>query len=222
MNLLAIDTSTDLASIALLTGTQLLSREQDSQKTHAQWVLPLIDELLSESSLSLSQLDGIVFGYGPGSFTGLRIACSIAKGLAYAHDLDLIPVSSLDAIAYQARKQLNNPSTPILAVLDARMHELYWSYYPDNQLLAEAQVNPAKDIQIPQNETAVIAGVGIETYWADFSETLTSQLYSPLVIYPKAAAMIQLAQDAAISPISAESAHPQYIRNQVVQGDKRG
>ena len=222
MNLLAIDTSTDLASIALLTDSQLLCKEQDSVKTHAQRVLPLIDELLSEATLSLNQLDGIVFGHGPGSFTGLRIACSIAKGLAYAHDLNLIPVSSLDAIAYQARKQLNNPATPILAVLDARMHELYWGYYPANQQLSQAYVNPAKDIQIPLNETAVIAGVGIDTYWADFSENIKSQVPTPLVIYPNAATMIQLAQAAAISPISAESAHPQYIRNQVVQGDKRG
>ena len=95
MKLLAIDTSTEIASVALMIGNELTCEEQGSQKTHAQLLLPMIDKLMVDAGLQLNQLDGIIFGCGPGSFTGLRIACSIAKGLAYAHDLGLIPVSSL-------------------------------------------------------------------------------------------------------------------------------
>lgn len=103
--LLAIDASTDQASVALLINGVSISEEQGSQRTHAQILLPMIDKLLTEANSSLNQLDGIVFGCGPGSFTGLRIACSMAKGLAYAHDLPLIPVSSLAAIAWTARQK---------------------------------------------------------------------------------------------------------------------
>ena len=102
MKLLAIDTSTERASVALAVGQEIQSREHLAQRQHAQFLLPVIDELLSEAGLTISQLDGIVFGRGPGSFTGLRIACSIVKGLAYAHDLAVYPVSSLLTIANDA------------------------------------------------------------------------------------------------------------------------
>ena len=87
MNLLAIDTSTDHATVALAFGNELLSEEQGSMRQHAQFLLPMVERLLTSASLSFSQLDGIVFGCGPGSFTGLRIACSVAKAFAFAHDL---------------------------------------------------------------------------------------------------------------------------------------
>lgn len=223
MNLLAIDTSTEFASIALLAGNELSCEEQNNQKTHAQFLLPMIDRLLVNAGLSLKQLDGIVFGCGPGSFTGLRIACSIAKGLAYAHDLGLIPVSSLDTIAYGARKQKEYNHSPILAVLDARMHELYWGYYAPGELLAQAHVNGVHDIALPANsQSVVLAGVGMDLYWSDCPERIKSQVSAQISLYPKADMMIQLAQDAAIAPISASEAHPQYVRNQVVQGAKRG
>src|ERR1700733_12183845 len=102
MNLLAIDTSTTRASLAINLGGEILSKEQDAQHSHARLLLPMIEQLLAEAQLTINQLDGIVYGCGPGSFTGLRIACSIAKGLAYAHDLPLFPVSSLAAIAHKA------------------------------------------------------------------------------------------------------------------------
>lgn len=126
MNLLAIDTSTELASVALLYNGRLASREQGAQRQHAQLLLPMIEELLTSAGIELKQLDGIVFGEGPGSFTGLRIACSIAKGLAYAANLPLYPVSSLLAIASQENIQ---EGTAVLSVIDARMNQLYWGYY---------------------------------------------------------------------------------------------
>ena len=222
MNLLAIDTSTELASVAIMVGTELLCEEQGSQKTHARLLLPMIDRLMIHAGLQMNQLDGIIFGCGPGSFTGLRIACSIAKGLAYAHDLGLIPVSSLGAIAWSARELNNNANSPILAILDARMHELYWSYFADGQLISEDKVNAAHEIQLPAQQSVVLAGVGIDEYWADLPDRIQSQISAKISLYPNAAAMIQLAQSAALKPISVAQAQPVYVRNKVTQGDARG
>jgi tRNA threonylcarbamoyladenosine biosynthesis protein TsaB len=215
MKLLAIDTSTETASVALLTGEELLCEEQGSQKTHAQLLLPMIDRLMVNAGLQMNQLDAIVFGQGPGSFTGLRITCSIAKGLAYAHDLGLIPVSSLAAIVWAARQQKKFADSPILAVLDARMHEMYWAYFAKDQWMAEERVNAAQEISVPEKQDVVLAGVGIDLYWDDFPDASKSQFSNRLCVSPSAAAMIQLAQFVAIKPISVTKAQPVYVRNQV-------
>ncbi|MBL7479402.1 tRNA (adenosine(37)-N6)-threonylcarbamoyltransferase complex dimerization subunit type 1 TsaB [Legionella bononiensis] len=222
MKLLAIDTSTELASVAVLSGEEITCEEQGSQRTHAQLLLPMINRQLVQAGLQMNQLDGIIFGCGPGSFTGLRIACSIAKGLAYAHDLDLIPVSSLAAIAWAAREHPDCASSPIVAVLDARMHEMYWGFYPADQWEADERVNPAQEISLPVNQPVVLAGVGIELYWNDFSDLIKSQISSRLNLFPNAAAMIKLVQHTGINPVPAAQAQPVYVRNQVTQGDSRG
>ncbi|CEG57526.1 conserved protein of unknown function [Legionella fallonii LLAP-10] len=223
MKLLAIDTSTEMASVALMVDDKLSCEEQGSQKTHAQLVLPLIDKLMRQVGLStMKQLDGIIFGCGPGSFTGLRIACSIAKGLAYAHDLQLIPVSSLAAVAWSARELKNDMNLPVLAVLDARMHELYWSYFAKGKLASEDKVNGAREILLPEQQPMVLAGTGIDDYWDDFPETLKSLISEKINLYPNAAAMIRLALHAAIKPVSVAEAQPIYVRNQVTQGGSRG
>ncbi|EHL30304.1 tRNA (adenosine(37)-N6)-threonylcarbamoyltransferase complex dimerization subunit type 1 TsaB [Legionella drancourtii] len=220
MNLLAIDTSTELASVALLRGEELFCKEQGSQRTHAQFLLPMIDALMLEASMPMNQLDAVVFGCGPGSFTGLRIACSVAKGLAYAHDLDLIPVSSLSAIAWAARKQAASADLPLLAVLDARMHEMYWAYYPPGQFSAEERVNAVADISLANTQPIILAGAGIEEYWADFPEAIKSQISIQLPIYPSAVAMIELARVTGIQPVSVADAQPVYVRNQVTYDKK--
>jgi len=223
MKLLAIDTSTENASIALLLGNKLVHVEQGNQKTHAQFLLPMIDKLMVDAGATMNQLDAVVFGCGPGSFTGLRIACSIAKGLAYAHDLDLIPVSSLSSIAWVARQhQSVDQSLPVLAVLDARMHEMYWACFAKEQFTGEERVNAVKDIYLPEPKPVVLAGVGIDEYWPDFPETIKAQVSTRITVYPSAAAMIQLVQAIDIKPVSAAEAQPVYVRNKVTYGDSRG
>lgn len=221
MNLLAIDTSTELASVALLAGDELTSAEEDSQKNHAQLLLPLIDRLLGDSGIAVSQLDGIIFGRGPGSFTGLRIACSIAKGLAYAHDRPLIPVSSLAAIAFQARA-LKGPDLPVLAVLDARMNEMYWVFFDNQEYDRVEHVSPAAQITIPDDRQIILAGVWNDTYWGNLQDSLKRKIQHQKPLYPHAADMIKLALHAAIKPVSIADAQPVYIRNQVTQGVPRG
>lgn len=215
MKLLAIDTSTEQASVAVSFGDELLHQEQGAQRTHAQFLLPMIDELLAKANISMTQLDGIIFGCGPGSFTGLRIACSIAKGLAYAHDLGLIPVSSLAAIAWGARQQAGQTDSAVLAVLDARMHEMYWAYYPQALYVAEERVNAVAEIAVPTQQPIVLAGVGIDEYWADFPDALKAQVSNRLSVYPNAAAMIELARANNLPAITVADAQPVYVRNQV-------
>lgn len=222
MKLLAIDTSTEIASVAIMVDDELSCEEQGSQKTHAQLLLPLIDKLMVHAGLQMNQLDGIIFGCGPGSFTGLRIACSIAKGLAFAHDLGLIPVSSLGAIAWAARESEGDINLPVLAVLDARMHEMYWSYFAEGSLVSEDKVNAVQEIQLPEQKPVIIAGVGIDEYWPDFPQQIKSRITNKITQYPNAAAMIHLAQHAEIKPVSAAQAQPVYVRNQVTQGGSRG
>jgi tRNA threonylcarbamoyladenosine biosynthesis protein TsaB len=222
MKLLAIDTSTEMASVALCVGDDFLCEDQPGSRSHAQLLLPIIHGLLSQADVSINQLDAIVFGRGPGSFTGLRIACSIAKGLAYAHDLGVIPVSSLAAIAYAVREKEKYAKLPVLAVLDARMHELYWGYFPVDSLFAEDKLQAASAIKLPSDKPLLLAGVGFEPYVADLPKSLTAHISTQIDCYPSAAAMIRLAMQAKLKPIAAASAEPVYVRNQVTQGDSRG
>lgn len=220
MNLLAIDTSTEIASVALSLKGEISSAEQGAQRSHARLILPMIEKLLAEAELSLNQLDAIVYGQGPGSFTGLRIACSVAKGLAYAQDLPLYPVSSLAAIANEALN--NHEESKVLAVLDARMNQLYWALFNQNTLESPEQASAAAEINCDSEVSLILAGVGYETYLQQFSKSLQKKITHHSVIYPKAEAMIRVVMRGAIETISAADALPVYIRNQITQGEPRG
>ncbi|CDZ77032.1 t(6)A37 threonylcarbamoyladenosine biosynthesis protein [Legionella massiliensis] len=223
MNLLAIDTSTDCASVALNINGELRSEEQGAQRSHARLILPMIEGLLAEAGMGLAQLDAIVYGQGPGSFTGLRIACSVAKGLAYSQDLPLYPVSSLAAIANEAFYSSElAPNTSVLAVLDARMNQLYWGCFHQQAIIVTEEVSAAVDIVPSAENPIVLAGVGYESYLQQLTPELQAKINNHLTIYPKAEAMIRLALTGAIKPISAAEALPVYIRNQITQGEPRG
>ena len=123
MNILALDTSGDYCSLALWLDGEVTSREVLAEQKHSQVLLPLLDELFAESGISLSKLDGIAFGAGPGSFTGLRIACGVAQGLAFAADLPVAGICTLEALAEAM------PGKQVIASLDARMGEIYHAAY---------------------------------------------------------------------------------------------
>ena len=199
-----------------------ISEEQGSQKTQAQVILPMIDEILTKADLRLNQLDGIVFGCGPGSFTGLRIACSLAKGLAYAHDLPLISVSSLASLAWAARQAIQDEKAIILSVLDARMNELYWGLYLDSSYETKEQVNKPEAMVLPQDTMIILAGVGIDVYWERFPEAIKSVVKSKLNIFPSAKVMNDMVASMDIKPVSLAQAQPVYVRNQVTQGASGG
>lgn len=125
--ILAIETSTELASVALLREGQVISRSSADVATHSQAVLPLVQQLLADAGLSIGQCDALAFGCGPGSFTGVRTACGIIQGLAFGAQLPVISVSTLMAMALACHER--DGATDIVAVLDARMEEVYWAQY---------------------------------------------------------------------------------------------
>lgn len=224
MKLLAIDTSTERASLALLCNGEMSSSEQPAMRQHAQLILPMIDALLVDAGISLKQLDGIVFGRGPGSFTGLRIACSVAKGLAFAHDLPLFPASTLEAIASDVFLQdsLILTNHAVLAVIDARMNQLYWACYGTDARGTEEQVSCVADITINDDYPLVLAGVGYHNYLEQLPLAISSRIVHNAEIYPNGKAMLRLAECGKLAAVSAADALPIYVRNQVVQGAKHG
>lgn len=125
MRVLALDAATESCSVALLTGSDIIERLSVGMG-QAQRILDMIDAVLSEGQVSLSMLDGLAVSIGPGSFTGVRISVSVAQGLAYGAGLAVAPVTTLEALAWQA---INGGAQCALACLDARMGEVYWACY---------------------------------------------------------------------------------------------
>lgn len=135
--ILAIDTSTPACSVAIKSGDEVLSHYQLASREHTKLLLPMVDGLLSEAGLTLSQVDVIAFTAGPGSFTGIRIGFGVVQGLAFGAGLPVLPVSSLETLGQTAVRKLalaevgsvNGARINIVPMLDARMDEIYWAQF---------------------------------------------------------------------------------------------
>jgi tRNA threonylcarbamoyladenosine biosynthesis protein TsaB len=149
MNLLALETSTDRGSCALWQGGRVSERHCPAGVPHSQTLLPLVRDLMRAAGLGFAQLDGIAFGAGPGAFTGLRVACGVAQGLAVAAGLPVVPVSGLAAMAAATG------APRVLALLDARMGEVYAGAYRRHaddggyELDGEIRVAAPPDVHLP-------------------------------------------------------------------------
>ncbi|MCC7410717.1 MAG: tRNA (adenosine(37)-N6)-threonylcarbamoyltransferase complex dimerization subunit type 1 TsaB [Gammaproteobacteria bacterium] len=164
MKLLAIDTSTDACSAALLVDDRCRCRHALAPRRHAELILPMVDELLAESGLRLRDLDALAFGCGPGTFTGVRIATGVVQGLALAANLPVAPVSTLAAMAHAACTE--HGAGAVLAALDARMDELYLGTYVYHTALEAArgdQLGSGEALQLPVRGTWYGAGPGWAT-----------------------------------------------------------
>jgi tRNA threonylcarbamoyladenosine biosynthesis protein TsaB len=126
LNLLAVETSSELCSVALLRGGELFVEEAMAQNRHSEMLVPMIRKVLDRARLSAAQMDAFGFGQGPGSFTGIRIACGVTQGLAFASNRPVVPVPSLLALAEQSNE------ARVVAALDARMGEAYLAAYARN------------------------------------------------------------------------------------------
>jgi tRNA threonylcarbamoyladenosine biosynthesis protein TsaB len=126
--LLAVDTATEICSIALARGQRVAERAEDVGHGHSERVLPMVQDLLREAGLRLSDCDAVAFGAGPGAFTGLRIACAIAQGLAYGIGRPVVAVGNLAALALAAADDAPG-ARRVLAAVDARMQQAYWAVY---------------------------------------------------------------------------------------------
>lgn len=216
MKILALDTSTEYLSLALWLDGKIFMRDLLAGQTHSQRILPLLGELLNEAKVTIDDLDGIAFGAGPGSFTGLRIGCGVAQGLAFGANLPVAGVSTLLALA-QA-----NGSEKVMACLDARMGEVYHAAYAKNGA-AWDEISPPglyKPEAVPH-----IAGdgwVGVGSGWETYAQQLETCYRSQITqvfpdAYPQAVAIAELAKplfEAGLGQAAAEAA-PLYIRNKV-------
>jgi len=149
VKILAFDTSTYVCSVALQDGDHIRLRNQAHPMQQAMCILPMIQELLESSSLTLSQLDAIAYGCGPGSFTGLRIASSVAQGLGFVTGLPVIAVSSLAALAQTAF--LTHRWEKLLIAVDARSNQIYFATYEVNaegyvELIGDEKILPSDQL----------------------------------------------------------------------------
>ena len=217
MNLLAIDTSTEACSAALHIKGETLSRYEFAPRRHAELILPMVDQLLSEARIKLSALDAIAFGRGPGAFTGVRIATGIAQGLAFSANLPLIPVSTLASLA----QSVNDRNGTIASIIDARMGEVYYGLYQSGDVVeligVECVISPDKIIA-----GNVTSCYGVGSGWTNYADVLQNVFRGHLdgysaEHYPHARDMIPLALWAFRNGDlkAPEDAAPVYLRNNV-------
>jgi tRNA threonylcarbamoyladenosine biosynthesis protein TsaB len=215
MPLLAFDTSTDTLSIAVGDGAQVWLHSGAGGAQASTTLIPAILALLAQAGLRLDQLDAIAFGSGPGSFTGLRTACSVAQGLAFGAGKPVLPIDTLMAVAEEARMQ--HGVQQVQALLDARMDEIYTGFYA----YAQGRWQQRADFQllrpeaVLQEEGWALAGNALAVY-ADRIPPFSGPRYAVL---PTAAAMLRLAPAllAAGQAVPADQALPRYIRDKVAQ-----
>jgi tRNA threonylcarbamoyladenosine biosynthesis protein TsaB len=222
MKLLVLDTSTEWCSAALWLDGRVEARRVLAGQQHSSLLLPMIDGLLREAGVTLRQLDGIGYGAGPGSFTGLRIACAVTQGLAFGADLPVVGVSTLQSIAEQTG------AGRVLTVLDARMAEVYWAAYARAGehaegregwvTVSEPQLALPESVAVPSGDDWVGAGNG----FAALGDVLRPRLAAQLVridaeLVPDAAAMAPLAAAAFArgEGMDPALAAPVYLRDKV-------
>jgi len=204
-----------MASCALLQGDAMLSRESAGVRTHSQSILPMVQELLAEAGLTLSQCDAIAFGSGPGSFTGVRTACGIAQGLAYGAGLPVLPLVTLDAMALACRQE--SGAADILAVLDARMGEVYWAQYRGAELVAgPALCAPADVAPVAASGPLTACGNGLSAYPDAFAgRDFAAGALSAIMPHARQIAQLAVAPFEAGAAIPAAQAQPLYLRNKI-------
>ncbi len=213
--ILAIETSSELASCALIRGDAVMSRASSGVRTHSQAILPMVQELLAEAGLQLADCDAIAFGAGPGSFTGVRTACGVAQGLAWGAGLPVLPLVTLDAMALACRQQTG--AHDILAVLDARMGEVYWAQYRGAEVVAgPALCAPVDVAPVESGQPLTACGNGFSAY----PEAFEGRPYAAGAladIMPHAHQVAQLAVAAleAGQGVPAALAQPLYLRNKI-------
>ncbi len=216
MNLLAFDTSTEYCSIAIQKGDEIFTFDMNAGQTHSQIILPQIQALLNEAKLTLNDLQGIAFGAGPGSFTGVRIAAGVAQGLAFGANLPVVDICTLLALAQASG------ADKVIACLDARMGEVYHAAYAKTAGEWQTIIAPGlyKPDAVPavQGTDWVGAGSGWQTYAEQLSGFYGAQLSSAQAqLLPSATAILALALTvfASGNAKSAAEAQPIYIRNRV-------
>jgi len=221
MKILAIETSTEACSASLDIDDSCISRYKIAPRKHTELILPMIDSLLQEADIGVNSLDAIAFGCGPGAFTGVRIAIGVTQGLAYPHDIPVIPISTLATLAQQFSKKNNH----IAAAIDARMNEIYWGLYKVNKYKLVETIKKEK-VCLPKNISSPTGGnwLGVGTGWKIYAKDIESEFKCNIIdikvdAYPHAKDVIQLAKASYVNGkfISADRASPVYLRDKIIK-----
>ena len=224
MRLLALDTSTEACSVALLLDEVLRLRFELTERSHADLVLPMVDELLAEAGVALADLDGLAFGRGPGAFTGVRIAAGVVQGLALGAELPVAAISSLAAVAEQLPVAADET---ILVCNDARMGEVYWAVFQRKNatIIGLTPETVSEPDRVGEGMTKVrhAAGNALSRHPALATRLRTEGLQLHDGIYPRADAVARLGalELAAGRGVPAEMALPVYIRDDVARPSAR-
>ncbi|MGG5836039.1 tRNA (adenosine(37)-N6)-threonylcarbamoyltransferase complex dimerization subunit type 1 TsaB [Huaxiibacter chinensis] len=222
MRILAIDTATEACSAALWDNGNLFAHFEECPREHTQRILPLVKQMLDQGNTTLTDLDALAFGRGPGSFTGVRIGIGIAQGLALGANLPMIGVSTLATMAQGAWRQTG--ATRVLAAIDARMGEVYWAEYTrDEQGIwhgeeTEKVLKPqavGERLKQLSGEWAIV-GTGWKA-WPDMANESGLTLVDGNTLLPAAEDMLPIACQllAAGQTVTVEHAEPVYLRNEV-------
>lgn len=217
MLILALETSTELGSCALWRNGTVTERRCPEKRPHSETLLPLVRDLLAESGVRIGDLDAIAFGVGPGAFTGLRVACGAAQGLAVVAGLSLIPVTSLETLATEAG------GDRVLALLDARMGEVYSGCYERAGeayvLNGDIRVSAPADVVLPADAGWLACGNGLAAYPGLLDRVREAGLAVAPGGLPSAAtvAAIAAAKAARGEGIDAADAVPLYVRDKVAK-----
>ena len=225
MKLLALDTSSQACSVALQLGDLVIERHKELPREHTRLLLPMIRSVLREAELQPADLDAIVLGNGPGSFIGMRIAASVAQGLAYGSGLMIVPVSSMIAIA--ARVMGDSEWGTVIVAQDARMNEVYLGIYTRSDAGLPKPVVPERlhgtgpidELDALADDDAVAAGFG----WQRYPELLAANQDAIArvegILYPRAVDLLATGAAAFRAGEVTEPQHvmPAYLRHKVAE-----
>lgn len=222
MKILALDTSSDACSAALMTPDNRFTEYQLEPRAHTRLILPMVESVLQQGGVTLQDLDALAFGRGPGAFTGVRIATGIVQGLALAANKPVLAISTLAALAQQTHHQQH--AEKVLVAVDARMSEVYWGSYTlqdgHMQLSGEEWVLPPDSAPQPDGNNWYACGTG----WSVYADALQPRFATQITgfstdLLPSAAYIAELATYAYQrgEAVAAELAQPVYLRNKVAQ-----
>ncbi|AYA65002.1 tRNA (adenosine(37)-N6)-threonylcarbamoyltransferase complex dimerization subunit type 1 TsaB [Alteromonas sp. RKMC-009] len=215
MILLAIDTATEACSVAVKTENGIFHRFEICPQQHSQRLLPMVDEVMKEAGVSLKDTGGLVYGRGPGSFTGVRIATGMIQGLALGTGLEVAGVSTLTAMAQQVID--TQGAGRIACAIDARMGEVYFAQFTNvngqAELTGEEQVCPPEHAATQLSGDFARAGTG----WMAYDELKQFGDEPPQVLYPDALHMLKPGEGmfAGGMATSVDNIEPVYLRDKV-------
>jgi tRNA threonylcarbamoyladenosine biosynthesis protein TsaB len=227
MRILAVDTATEACSAALLTPQHIASRYAELDREHAERILEMVDSVLVEVGIALSEVDAVAFGRGPGAFTGCRLAASVAQGLAFGAGRPVVPVSDLRALA---QRVLDQPlgAQAVLVCTDARMQEVYWAWYRRDsrgfaELCGTERVGAPQTVELAVSIEGPVHGVGrgflaYPQLLGRFQRTLAAVHREWL---PRAGEVARLAMPDFVAglAVAPEHAIPVYLRNEVASSN---